>query len=173
MENLLEDIESGLEREELTRNVMLEAMNSVNPDLKFTMELVTDFEDRKMPTLSFSIWPGEDRIMHTYFEKSMKNQTLMMENSSIGRQSMMAIMTNEMRRRLEVLDHNLPIEEKIEVIDKYTKQLVNSNYNWKQIRDIIVSALVGHIRREERKMENSENRYRSGIESLQTREHKS
>ena len=86
---------------------MLVSMNSINPDLSFTMELVGDFDNRRMPTLSFSIWPGENRIMHTYFEKSMKNQVLMMERSSIGRQAMMSIMTNELRRRLEVLDREL------------------------------------------------------------------
>ena len=77
----------------------------------------------------------------------MKNQVLMIEKSSIGRQAMMSIMSNEMRRRLEVLHHELPIKEKIKVIDMYTAQLVNSGYNWKQIRDIVVSALLGFIRR--------------------------
>ena len=64
---------------------------------------------------------------------------------------MMSIMSNEMRRQLEVLDHDLKIEEKIMVIDKYTVQLVNSSYNFKQIHDIIVSALLGFVRREKRK----------------------
>ena len=171
-ENKIIDLERNVSREELTREEMIKTMNSVNPDLKFTMELVTDFEENRLPTLSFTMWPGERKIFHSYFEKSMKNQVLMMEKSSIGRQAMMSIMSNEMRRRLEVMDHELPTKEKIRVIDMYTAQLVNSGYNWKQIRDIVVSALLRFVRREKRKENEGRDRYYSGQQSLQKREMK-
>ena len=54
----------------------------------------------------------DNGIDHTYFEKSMKNQTLVMERSSISRQQLMSIMTNELRRRLEVIGEKIPQEEK-------------------------------------------------------------
>ena len=41
----------------------------------------------------------------------------------------MSIMTNELRRRLEVIGENLPQNEKNEIIDVYTQQLINSEYN--------------------------------------------
>ena len=34
-------------------------MKSVNSDLTFTMELCQDFNDGRIPTLSFSLWSGE------------------------------------------------------------------------------------------------------------------
>ena len=55
---------------------MLKAMNSVNSDLQFSMEICKDFEEGKLPTLSFSNWPEENGLMHTYFEKIMRNQIL-------------------------------------------------------------------------------------------------
>ena len=145
-------------------------MNSVNVDLNFTMELVSDFADNRLPTLSFSMWPTEGGISHSYFEKSMRNQTLLMENSAIGRQSQISIMSNELRRRLEVMSEDLDKKEIIGVIDKYTQQLTNSGYNRKQQYEIIVSALKGNVRKEnEMKRKCQGKRYRSGKDSLKSR----
>ena len=80
-----DDEEVGTDRNELTRREVLRAMNSVNSDLVFTMELCSDFRDRKLPTLSFSLFMTDKGIEHTYFEKEMKNQTLVMERSALGR----------------------------------------------------------------------------------------
>ena len=144
-------------------------MNSISKDLEFTMELCEDFEDQKLPTLSFSLYLGEDGIEHTYFEKTMKNQTLLMERSSLGRQQKMSIMTNELRRRLETLDDNLSQNETISVMDHYIQQLVNSEFGWRQIREIICSALVGHVRREKKRKLLNKPRFRSGADSLRAR----
>ena len=78
----------------------------------------------------------------------------MVERSAMGKQSMFAILSNELRRRLEVLDNKLPHSEKIEIVNKFIQQLVNSEFAWKQIREIVLSAITGHTRREKRR-ENS------------------
>ena len=132
-----------MDRIELTRIEMLNAIDSVSPDLDFTMEICEDFEDRKLPTLFFSLFIGDIGIEHTYYEKTMKNQTLLMERSSLGTQQKMSIMTNELQRRLEVIGENLPQIERNEIVEKYTKQLINSENKWKQVRNIIVSGLKG------------------------------
>ena len=62
----LEDRENEVTHEEITRREMFKAMNSVNPDLSFTMELVTDFEEKRLPTLSFSIWSTEERYINRF-----------------------------------------------------------------------------------------------------------
>ena len=168
-----DDREAKVDRNELTRQEVLKAMNSVNKDLEFTMELCTDFEDNKLPTLSFSLYMSENGIEHTYFEKTMKNQTLLVERSAIGRQQVMSIMTNELRRRLEVMGDSLHQLERNEIVNKYTQQLVNSEYNWKQCHDIIVSGLKGHKRKVERIERLGDKRYRSGQSSLVSRVNKS
>ena len=149
------DLENERTREDITRSEVLKAMNSVNPDLTFTMELCSDFPNNRLPTLSFAVWPEIDGLHHTYYEKEMKNQTLLLERTSMSRQSLYSILSNEMRRRLETLDDKLSQAETIGVVDQYTQQLINSDFSWRQIREIIVSALTGHVRREKRrKMEN-------------------
>ena len=87
-----EDTTRGISKEELTKEQILKAMNSVNKDLEFTMETHKDFIDGRLPTLSFSLWPGQRCIHHSYYEKEMRNQVLVMERTAMGRQSIMSIM---------------------------------------------------------------------------------
>ena len=100
-ERRIEDEKEGIKREEITRREILRAMNQVSQDLEFTMELCEDFPDRKLPTLSFSIFAANGFLKTTYFEKSMRNQTLVMERSAMGIQQKMSIMSNELIRRME------------------------------------------------------------------------
>ena len=126
----------------------------------------------KLPTLLFNLYMGEEGIIHDYYEKDMKNQVLLMERSAIGRQQLMSIMSNELRRRLIVIRDEIPQNERNLVVAKYTQQLVNSGYSWKQCRDNIVSGLKGEIRREEKVKKMGTSRYRSGKESLNDRDNK-
>ena len=157
------------DRNELTRQEVLKAMNVVSNDIEFTMELSSDFSDKRLPTLSFSLWEGESSLEHSYFEKEMRNQTLLVERTSMSRQSIMAIMSNELVRRLDVLDENLEKEEVLSVVEKYIQQLVNSEFKWKQIRDIVVSGIKGFKRKEKIKKQKNEPRYRSRSQSLPAR----
>ena len=165
----MEDASENVDRNELTRREVLLAMNDVNKDLEFTKELCSDFIDKKLPTLSFSLNITDEGIQHTYFEKNMKNQTLVVERSALGRQQLMSIMTNELRRRLEVIGDSLSQKERNEIVDKYTQQLVNSEFNWKQCRDIVVSGLKGQKRKTEKQRKKGQPKYRSGQSSLATR----
>ena len=119
-----EKISDGIndrDRIELTKTEMLRAMNSVSTDLEFTMELCRDFADNMLPTLSFSLYASDNGISHTYFEKMMKNQTLVMSRSAISRNQIMNIISNELIRILEVTSTDASIEEKIRIIEKYTQ----------------------------------------------------
>ena len=112
------DYGTGVDRDELTKIQVQAAMNSVCSELRFTMELCQEFPDNRLPTLSFSLWLGEKGLNHSYFEKSMRNQTLVVARSSMGRQALMSIMSNELVRRLEVLGE-LDQNEVDSIIDKY------------------------------------------------------
>ena len=164
-----QDIKENLTGEEVTRREILNAMNSVNADLTFTMEICQDFDNGRIPTLSFSLWPGKARLMHSYFEKHMRNQMLVMERTAMGRQAVMSIMTNELTRRLQVLDEKLVKTEVIAVIDKYVQQLKKCGFNWKQTRDIVVSSIKGRERKEKLRKKKNIPRYRTGKQSLDAR----
>ena len=168
----INDIDENIDRVELTRTEVLKAMNSICEDIEFTMELSSDFGDNKLPTLSFSLYANDMGIMHTYFEKQMKNQTLVVERSALGRQQIMNIMSNELIRRLEVTSSELEQCELNSIVDKFTQQLVNSEYCWKQCHEIIVSGLKGWIRKEAKKERLKVPRFRNGKFSLKARSDK-
>ena len=71
------------------------AMDSINPDLKFTTEIEEDFQDNKLPTLDFKAWLlANGHILHTYFEKPMKNQVLLMKRSAMATKQKLTILSN-------------------------------------------------------------------------------
>ena len=65
--------------------VLRPAMNSINDDLRFTTEIVEEFDDKKLPTLDFKLWLEEDNeLNHTFFEKSMKTQLVIPKRSAMA-----------------------------------------------------------------------------------------
>ena len=143
-------------------------MNSVSPDLIFTTETETDFQNGRLPTLSFQLWSEKKGIRHSFYEKEMRSQILTHKKSSQSEQSKYNILVNELCRRFEVLDKDIPVEEKVMIVDHYTQQLVNSGYSKEQIREMIESGLKGVVRKEERRR-NAVNRFRSAKETLEER----
>ena len=166
------DIEEGLSPKQRTKVRVQEAMNSINPDLQFTMELGEDFEDGRLPTLSFSLWEEPWGISHSYFEKKVRSQVLLMERSAMGTNSKFSIMSNELRRRFEVLNENVSRREKVQIIDKYTKQLVNSGYKRHQIFEIITSALKGYERKEINRKKEGKSKFRTAASTREIRSKK-
>ena len=69
-------------------------MNSINPDLEFTVEKESDFEKKRLPTLGFEMWLTKEKIRHSYFEKGMKSQVLTEKRSSQAENQKFAILTN-------------------------------------------------------------------------------
>ena len=76
------------------------AMESVNPDLKFTVETPDDYKDKKLPTLDFSFKQTKEGFLtHTYFQKPMKTPFILMADTAMGDKQRFAILSNELIRR--------------------------------------------------------------------------
>ena len=129
-----QDTVSGESSESRTVEQMKLAMCDVSEDLQFTMETETDFDTKRLPTLSFEMWSEKTGIRHSYFEKGMRSQILTMKRSSQSENSKYSILVNELNRRFEVMDKDISINEKVSVIDHYCQQLINSGYRIEQIR---------------------------------------
>ena len=99
----------------------------------------------------------------------MRSQILTMKNSSQSEQSKYNILVNELIRRFEVMDDEIDTTEKIEVVDHYTQQLINSGYNGEQVRDIIESGLKGMKKRREERKKARGSRFRSAEETIEER----
>ena len=101
VEDELEDL-SDLKR---MGNVCKEVMNTINPDMKFTIESEEDFQNKRLQTLDFETWTNSDgTISHSFFEKSMQTPLVTMERSAMGAQQKHAILANDLIRRLSMVD---------------------------------------------------------------------
>ena len=164
-----DDVIRGHSSKMRTKIEVQKAMNSISPDLHFTIEVTDDFADNKLPTLSFSIWEEIWGLSHSYFEKDVRSQILLMERSAMSNNSKYSIMTNELRRRFEVMHDRVDFKEKITIVNKYTQQLLNSGYSRAQIREILLSAIRGYERKEKERKRSNRQKFRHGKDTLKNR----
>ena len=141
-----DDLENLPDLTRMSRECNL-AMNNINPDLKFTVETELDYVEMRLPSLDFYMWVEDGLIHHSYYEKPMRTQLVLMKKSSMGIQQKMDILSNELIRRLSVVGEGISIKEKVGIIDHYSKQLKNSGYDRKMIKKIIVCGLRGFMRK--------------------------
>ena len=69
------------------------AINQINPDLKFTVETEIDYVEKRLPSLDFYMWVERGLILHSYYEKPMRTQIVLMKKSSMGMQQKMDILS--------------------------------------------------------------------------------
>ena len=112
-------------------------------------------------TLDFTYWQEEGKILHEYYEKSMKTPLVIMKRSAMCQSQKISILTNELIRRLSNISESLPDTVRVKVIDKFTCQMKNSGYDRMEILEMVMSALRGFKRKVERRKEAGEEFYRS------------
>ena len=81
----------------------------------------------------------------------------------------MAILSNELVRRLSNVHRDVVGSEIESIIEHYTKQLKNSGYDRSQTKEIIVCGVVGWWRNLERRANNNQKEYLEARETLERR----
>ena len=148
----------------------MNAMNAINPDLVFTMEIPEEFPSCWLPTLDFYLWLELWGINHSYFEKLMKTPFLIMERSAMGEKQKISILSNELVRRLSNINYGwVDKSEIIRVIEQFIQQMKSSGYNLKQTREITVCGIKGWKSKRARRERNGEDFYREGKSALKSR----
>ena len=136
---------SGESNNQRMARTCIEAMNSINPDLEFTVETPEDFPEEKLPTLDFKLWQEEDqKLNHCYYQKDVKTPYVIMARSGMANQQKIQILSNELTRRLSNINkENSGINQYTRTINQYTKELKNSEYPFKTAREIVISGIRG------------------------------
>ena len=169
----------GLEEDEKMKNetknarmsrLCLPAMNAINEDLTFTMEIPEDFPLCRLPTLDFELWLEIWGLNHTYYEKLMKTPFLIMQRSAMGESQKVSILSNELVRRLSNVNYGwVENEEIIRVVEQFIKQMKSSGYGIKQSREITICGLKGWKNKRERREKEGTDFYREGKNTLKSR----
>ena len=151
------------------------AMNSVYSFLKFTVETEEDFENRRLPTLDCELWmepiEGQKRqkINFSFFQKSMKTPYCVMKESAMSQSQKIAILLNDLIRRLSNCSETVEDSEKVGIIDDYIETLSVSGYGEKEVKEIIESGLTGFVRKVERLRKAGVPFHRPAAKTLQSR----
>ena len=170
-----EDLSRRKEMHESTNarmvRVCLPAINSINKDLEFTTEIPEEFPKSKLPTLDFLLWLEKSGLLnHSYFEKAMKTPYVIMSRSAMCDHQRYSILSNELVRRLSNINyHKIPIEEQIDIIENFTRQMKNSEYDRKHVREAVVSGVLGWKRKILRREKEGTPFYRSAKSTLRIR----
>jgi hypothetical protein len=139
-----DDLERNETSERRMARICLVAMNSINDDLEFTVEVCGDFQDNRLPTLDFFLWPEWWGINHSFFEKSMRTPYLTMQRSAICDHQRFSILANDLVRRLSNVNKNkITQEEILQIIEKFILLLITSGYDRAQAREAVVSGIRG------------------------------
>ena len=139
-----EDIEAGLTTQEVTTREMMKMMNSIYSNLNFEMETEDMFENKRLPTLDFACWVDNNKIYYSFFQKPMARKTVINKKSALSERTKVSSLSQELIRRMKNTSEDVPMKERIDIIDEYAKQLVTSGYSPNQARDIIQAGLVGY-----------------------------
>ena len=164
-EGELEDKKKQAEGESCNQRmarVCLKAMNSINPNLEFTVECQEEFPQERLPTLDFSIWQESNGTLnHVYFQKEMKTPLVIMSRSGMGNQQKIQMLANDLTRRLyNTSTTNIRQEEYNKICNQMTQELKNAEYNHHTAREIITSGIRGWRTRLARRAQKGQEMYR-------------
>ena len=165
----------GEDKNTFMARLCLPALNDINPDLTFTVEVEEDFPHKKLPTLDTNMWLNKDgTVSHSFFEKDMKSQLVIEKDSAMSIRQKICILSNEVTRRLYNLESSLEnLEEEVSrIMENFTRQCKNSGWGRREIKEMIISGYTGWQRRLERRKEQCGQEYRGAASSLPLRTRK-
>ena len=111
-------------------------------------------------------------LYHSYYEKVMKSQYTVMQRTAMSEHQKMAILGNELVRRLSNIHREVVAEELVPVTEHYISQLKNSGYSRKQAREVVICGMVGWLRKLERREKQGQGQYLAARLTLEERDEK-
>ena len=120
-------VQEDQEQEDLRRTAgsIHKLMNAIEPDLDFTIELMTDFPNQQIPTLDFTLWlqkvEAKDgscpyRLLHNFFTKDMNTQYWELEQSARAWSSKASSLAQETVRRMRNVSERLSINHRLDLV---------------------------------------------------------
>ena len=106
-------LDENRKAELVTMEVIGSIANSIDPMLKFTVDVPSNHEDGKLPMLDTKVWIEEGQINFEFYQKEMKNKLVLSKNSAMPNRQLIQIHTENVFRRLhytrKCLDYKIKI----------------------------------------------------------------
>ena len=143
-----QDLELEQDHGERTSRLLLQVMNTLTPDLKFTLEVPSQFNKGRIPTLDSEWWivrEGQSQqLLYSFFCKPMSSPYCVMEATAWAWNSQCSSLSQEVIRRMSNISEMLPQEERNNVIRDFLEKLRRSGYSREQSRTILQAGLRGY-----------------------------
>ena len=114
-----EDLESDQDPGERTSHLILNIMNSLTPDIKFTVKLPSEFKRKRIPTLDSEWWiersGDRQRLLYSFFRKPIASPYCMMESSAWAWNNKSRSLSQEVIRRMANISEHVPMEERADL----------------------------------------------------------
>ena len=123
LKDILEDLEKGISKQEVTFNLLKAVANTITPYLKFTGEV--SLEGNPIPVLDTQIWYGVNQggrpwfgcgqpqgeetgrgIQYKFYSKKMTNPLGILKRSAISEGTKASTASSEVMRRLKMFSQN-------------------------------------------------------------------
>ena len=92
-------------RKKKTSEELCKAMNSIFPNIRFTIEVEEDFESRRLPLLDTELWVEKSDsgcfLKFSFYEKPMKNPFCIMKSSAMSERPKIQILSQDLIRRMQ------------------------------------------------------------------------
>ena len=166
-----EDLKSEISTTRRSATVLKAAMESINPDIKFEIELEEDFPDKKLPTLDTCVWLDRSpdippKFNFSFFEKKMNSSYVILEKSAMSMKQKYAILSQEVVRRMLNTRTGTKQQDRNDILNRYSQKLLRSGYRIPQVREILISGIRSYQRRLKNAESKKVNLYRSAKSSL-------
>ena len=87
----------------------------------------------------------------------------------MNQNTLITSLNNEVGRRLDNCSETVPIQDKVEMLDRFCQKMVNSGHQVKSIRVVMVGGIKGYKRKLARSLERGEPIHRSSQQSAGAR----
>ena len=142
MEKKIQD--EGKSEDEITMDIVRQVAESVDPNIKFEVDVPSFHEDKKIAVLDLKIGLNEEkenRIDFEFYEKPTKNPKVILAESAINASSKRTILTQECLRRIRNTKIELGNSVRNEHLNRFMIKMKNSGYNKNYRIQILDSAI--------------------------------
>ena len=111
-----------------TMNVLRDIANSIYKCVQFTVDVPSNYEDKKVPVLDLQLLVKDNHITHEFFEKPCAAKQVIPCKSAHSRKMKMSVLVEEGLRRLRNNSRGLEWESSRKVMEKWSHKLRRSGY---------------------------------------------
>ena len=160
----------GQEEDARTFGVLREIANSLDTDIQMTVEVPSDFADRRLPVMDLALWVNDNQVQFSFFKKPMSSPYVNMWRSAISKKTKRDSLLQEGLRRYRNMGQGVDDAEKRLVLSRFMNQLRISGFDHQYRYTLLKGILKRQAQIEEDIREGKRIQYRSRDEITRQKE---